>query len=140
MSVIMILRRRRNDGWALKHPEIKPERVIRSHERRDQKHQGQQFGLLPCAGNDFILTEKSRKEWNSRQRGAADQHQNARLRQNPFQSRHFSHVQLAHHRVHHYAAAQKEQRLEKRVRNEMENTPATGRGQCTDADKHEAEL
>src|SRR5438552_2704429 len=72
---------RRNNLRALKDPEIQAKRVVSSQQRREQSQQGNRLVLLPGRAENFVFREKSRKEWEPRQRRASDEHQPARCRQ-----------------------------------------------------------
>ena len=118
------------------------EHVKRSHQRRRvadiPKETVGTTLARPCLPENCVLREKSGERKNSGNRQRGDEHGAMGDGNAMAQVAHVAHVLLAAHGVDHRTCAQKEQRFEKRMREDVEDAG----GECSHAEreKHVAEL
>ena len=125
-------------GGAVERHEEQAEHVGGGQECREERDAvEQQVEGRPLGGvrlpEDLVLAEKPREQWGAGDRERPDQECPVGDRQVLLQPAHVSHVLLAVQRVDHRARAEEQQRLEERVRVEMEDACRVG------ADAHRQE-
>ena len=144
IAVAMHLVARLVAGRATAHAEPHAERVVGREERREQRDPAQQHeGRIAAAerlGDDRVLGEEPRREWEAREAEAADQERPADHAEalHIAKPRHLAEVELAGHAVHDRAAAEEEQRLEERMREHVVH--GAKRGSHAQPEEHVPEL
>ncbi len=96
------------------------EHVERRHERGDHRDHPHGFVRKERTEEDLVFAEKTRQRKNARNCQRADHHRREGDGHVLLQVAHAAHVLLAAHRVYDRAAPEEQQRLEERVRHQME--------------------
>ena len=118
--------------------EDQTEHVKRRQPRGNESDQPQPGRMLKRFSQNLILAEKARQRRNPRDRKRPREESFCRCRNLRPERAHLAHILLAGERVNHAAGAEEEQRLEKRVRHQVEN-PRRKRAH-THRQKHVTEL